>query len=189
MFSDYEVQTRQMLTGNLMLIVCCIFYLAWWLIAFKPVGAIHGFKSGWLLIPAALFGLGAVVQIVRGSSVSDGVLFPRSAVVIVGVMAYVVLLAATAIFLKRQVTTELLLIVGWTMLMFLELNTLYALGEFSKTATIIFLIILVIAAVVNLVCYLLYYNLDSTKGYIDGMIPLLLTAVTMIAITFGVVAS
>lgn len=36
MFSDFDAQTRQMLTGNLLMIGCCIFYLAWWLIAFKP---------------------------------------------------------------------------------------------------------------------------------------------------------
>ena len=25
---------------------CCAFYLSWWLIAFKPEGAVKGFKSG-----------------------------------------------------------------------------------------------------------------------------------------------
>ncbi|MCD8083680.1 MAG: hypothetical protein LUE86_09300 [Clostridiales bacterium] len=31
MFSDYDAQTRQMLTGNLLMIGCCVFYLTWWL--------------------------------------------------------------------------------------------------------------------------------------------------------------
>lgn len=84
MFSDYNIQTRKMLIGNLLLIVCCVFYLAWWLIAFKPEGAIKGFKSGWLLIPAVIFG---------------------------GIAVYVILLLATAIFMKRQVTTELLIVI------------------------------------------------------------------------------
>lgn len=68
MFSQYDLQTRQMLTGNLLLAACCEFYLAWWLIAFEPTGAVKGIKSGWLLFPALLFGAAAVVQIVWGSS-------------------------------------------------------------------------------------------------------------------------
>lgn len=185
MFSNYSAQARQMLTGNLMLVVCCVFYLLWWLIAFKPNGAVKGIKSGWLLIPAFIFGIAAVMQIVRGSWVDGELLFPSSAVVIGGIAIYVILLAATAIFLKRQVTTELFLIVGWAVLTFMEINSLYALGDFSKTAAIIFLIVVVIAAIVSLICYLLYYNLDSVKGYVDGMIPLLIVAVMMIALTIA----
>ncbi len=67
MFSDFDVQTRQMLTGNLLMIGCCIFYLAWWLITFKPQGAVKSLRSGWLLVPALLFGVAAVVRIVQGS--------------------------------------------------------------------------------------------------------------------------
>ncbi len=188
MFSNYNIQTRQMLNGNLLLVTCCVFYLAWWLIAFKPEGAIKGFKSGWLLIPAFIFGLLGVIQITKGSNVSSNLILSRNTILIGGVMAYIILLLGTAIFLKRQVTTELFLIVGWTVLAFLELNALYSLGEFSRTVTILFLVISVIAAIISLVCYLLYYNLDSVKGYIDGMIPLLMVAVMMIAITIGVVS-
>ncbi|MCC8045030.1 MAG: hypothetical protein LIP12_05975, partial [Clostridiales bacterium] len=60
MFSDFDAQTRQMLTGNLLMIGCCAFYLAWWLIAFRPEDAVKGIRSGWLLIPALLFGVAAV---------------------------------------------------------------------------------------------------------------------------------
>ncbi len=190
MFSQYNLQTRQMLTGNLLLAACCVFYLAWWLIAFKPEGAIKGVKSGWLLIPALLLGVAAVVEIARGSD-ADGQrgLLSRTAIVMGGIIAYVVLLAASSIILKRQVTTELLLIVGWTVLMFLEISGLFALGQYSRAMAIAFLVITVIVAIVSLVCYLLYYYLDSVKGYIDGMIPLLLVAAMMIAVTISVVST
>lgn len=190
MFSQYDLQTRQMLTGNLLLVGCCVFYLAWWLIAFRPEGAIKGMKSGWLLIPAFLFGIAAVVQIVRGSNVdSQTALLPRTAALVGGVVVYIVLLAASSMILKRQITTELFLIVGWTVLMFLEVNGLFALGQYSKTTTVSVLVITVIAAIISLICYLLYYNLDSVKGYVDGMIPLLLVAVMMAAVTVSVVCS
>ncbi|MCD8381984.1 MAG: hypothetical protein LUC30_03575 [Clostridiales bacterium] len=190
MFSQYDLQTRQMLTGNLLLVGCFVFYLAWWLIAFKPEGAVRGMKSGWLLIPAFLCGLAAVIQIVRGSVV-DGqtALLSRAAILVGGVAAYAILLAATSIVLNRQVTTELFLIVGWTVLMFLEVNGLFALGRYSGAVSVGFLVAAVIVAAVSLVCYLLYYDLDSVKGYVDGMIPLLLVAVMMVAVTVGVVCS
>ena len=54
--------------GNILLVGCCVFYLLWWALAFKPTGAVKGMRSGWLLIPAFLFGCAAVVLIVRGTS-------------------------------------------------------------------------------------------------------------------------
>lgn len=160
MFSDFETQTRQMLTENLLMIGCCVFYLAWWLITFKPEGAIKGIRSGWLLIPALLFGVAAVMRIAQGSGTveSNALLFPRSAVLISGVVVYVVLLVGTSVLLKRQVTTELFLIVGWTTLMFLDLNALFAQGQFTRSTVILLLIITLIAAFVSMICYLLYYR-------------------------------
>ncbi|MCD8076700.1 MAG: hypothetical protein LUF27_17055, partial [Lachnospiraceae bacterium] len=148
------------------MIGCCVFYLAWWLIAFKPEGAIKGIRSGWLLIPALLFGVAAVMHIAQGSGAveSDALLFPRNAVLIGGVVIYVVLLVGTSVLLKRQVTTELFLIVGWTTLMFLELNALFAQGQFTRSTAILLLVITLIAAVVSMICYLLYYGLDKVKG-------------------------
>ncbi|MCD8336049.1 MAG: hypothetical protein LUD18_02020 [Lachnospiraceae bacterium] len=191
MFSDFDAQTRQMLTGNLLMIGCCAFYLSWWLIAFKPEGAVKGIRSGWLLIPAFVFGVMAVVQIVQGSGAVKGgsSLFPQSAVLIGGVAVYMILLLGTSVILKRQVTTELFLIVGWTTLMFLELNALFAQGQFTRSTVIVLLVITLIAAVVSMICYLLYYGLDKVKGYVDGMIPLFLVAVMIAEVTAGAVAS
>ncbi|MCD8232030.1 MAG: hypothetical protein LUD14_09485 [Clostridiales bacterium] len=191
MFSHFELQTKQILTGNILLIFCCAFYLAWWILAFKPTGAVKGMRSGWLLLPAVIFGVVAILQIVRGSSAADRqfVLFSQTAVLIGGVIVYIVLLAATRLLLNRQVTTELFLIVGWTVLMFLEMNALYAQGQYSRTAAIVMLVVTVIAAAVSLVCYLLYYNLDSMRGYVDGMVPLLIIGVMMVVVTVSVMRS
>ncbi len=187
MFSQYDLHTRQMLIGNLLLVGCCVFYLAWWIIAFKPTGAIKGMKSGWLLIPAFLCGLAGVILVVKGSN-AEGLtaLLPRKAVIVCGLIIYLALVAVTSTLLKRQITTELLLIVGWAVLMFLEINGLFAGKEISQTVSIVLMIITIIFAIISLVCYLLYYNLDKSKGYVDGMIPLILAAVMMIATTLTV---
>ncbi len=185
MFSGFDSQTRQILTGNLLLVVCCVFYLLWWLIAFHPTHAVKGFRSGWLLIPAFIFGIWAVVRIAMGCSVGEDIprLLPGAGIAVAGVVVYILLLAGTLLLMKRQVTTELLLIVGWTVLMFLELNAMYGLGHFTKFSAILFMVISVIAAIISLICYLLYYNLGSVTGYVDGTIPLVMVALMMIVTT------
>ena len=174
----------QIFNGNILLIFCCIFYLLWWIIAFKPQGAIKGLRSGWLLIPAAVFGTVAVIMICRGISSADRDtdLFPISVVIITAAAAYIILLAATWKIMKRPVTTELILIVGWTALASSEVSVLYGTGAYSWLAAVIFTAVILALAVISLICYLLYYNLDRMKGYVCGMIPLisvLLTALSM----------
>ncbi len=188
MFSRFDILTRRLLEGSLLLILCCLFYLAWWFIAFKPTGAVKGLRSGWLLIPAAVFGTMSVVQMIRGCSLKEGAdaLFPQMYTLVGGLIAYVVLFLISCIGMKRQVTTELLLIVVWAALSCAQLNALFSQGVFTKSAALICMVLIVVAAVVSLVCYLLYYGLDSRMGYIDGAIPLILALVAEIGISIGI---
>ncbi len=184
MFSNLDTQSKLMIGGNVFLIACCVFYLLWWALAFHPTGAIKGFRSGWLLIPAAVCGLVAVIQIIRGGC--DGSIampFPRWAILVGGIVVYVVLLVGTYALLKRQVTTELFLIIGSPALMFLELGAFHGLGRLTTTTMIVLLVITVVVAVVSLVCYLMYYDLDAVRGYVDGMVPLILIAAMMAVVT------
>ncbi len=188
MFSGLDVQTKHMLEGNILLVICCIFYLAWWIIAFHPSHGIRGFKTGWLLIPALIFGALAVIQVLRGC-LGDDVpsIIPKPAIAIGGIVVYVALLLVSYLLLHRQVTTELLLIVGWVVLMFLELCALQGMGYYSTTTLVILLIATVVLAAISIVCYLLYYDLNPVVGYIDGMIPLLIVAIMMVVVTGSVV--
>jgi adenylate cyclase len=45
----------------------------------------------------------------------------------------------------------------------------------------------VVSAVLSFVCYMLYYNLETMPGYIDGMIPLGLTAAVMLGLGISLV--
>ena len=170
---------KQFLTGNGFLILCCAFYLAWWIIAFRPAGAVKGMRSGWLLIPAAVCGVAAVLMICRGISDTENerMLFPTVGIAVTGVVVYAALLAGTWLLMKRPVTTELFLIVGWAVLATAEISALYGRDAYGKTAALVFIGCIIVMAAVSLVCYLLYYNLDSVKGYYDGMIPLVIVAV------------
>ena len=178
---------RSLYTGNILLMICCAFYLAWWMIAFKPSGAIKGMASGWLLIPAAAAGIAAILAIVRGISGNDSgvALIPTLRIVLTGVIAYVVLLVVTNLLLKRPVTTELLLIVGWAVLAVAEVSALYGYRVFAAGQAWIFAAVVILMAVISMICYLFYYKLDEVAGYYDGIAPLAIVAAVMLAITIA----
>lgn len=189
MLSNLNASARHLLEGDLLLILCCAFYLAWWLLAFKPVGAVKGLRSGWLLLPAFAAGIMAVVHILRGIGGADvrRVLIPDSWVLWGGVAAYVLLLALTWVFWKRTVTTELFLIVGWAMLALFEINALYGSGVLQHGPALAFVTAVAAAALISLVCYMLYYRLDSRAGYLDGTAPLLLAALVMVGLSIALI--
>jgi hypothetical protein len=185
MFQGLESPAKQIFTGNIFLVVCCAFYLLWWVLAFRPDGGVRGMRTGWLLIPAFIFGLAAVcfaVRGIRGAKAGDA-LFSGNAVIIGCVAAYVALLAVTVLLLKRPVTTELVLIVGWAALSLCEINVLYGMGIFSKNMSFAFIGVLAAAAAVSLVCYVLYYGLSARAGFIDGTVPLLAAGIYMAALS------
>lgn len=182
---DFGFPEKQIFRSNILLILCCVFYLAWWLLAFKPTGAIRGMKTGWLLIPAFVAGLAAIILAVKGlqSASLQTALFPGGLLLWGGIAAYLILLAATRLLFQRQVTTELFLIVGWAVLALSEINVLYGVGRFSHGLAVVFTVVIGIASVISLVCYVLYYNLGNRAGYFDGMVPLFMVTLVMAGIS------
>lgn len=167
---------------------CCVFYLAWWIIAFRPTGAVKGMSSGWLLLPAAVCGLAAIFVLIHAFRTveADQSLISGVMLLIIGVAAYFILLAITYFCMHRIVTTELLLIVGWCVLALSEVNVLYGIHNLSLSSALIWFFAVIAAAVISMVCYILYYGLDVRTGYIDGMIPLLIIGCMMAVMTVGV---
>jgi hypothetical protein len=104
-----------------------------------------------------------------------------------GIAIYFILLAVTHLLFQRPVTIELFLIVGWTTLALSEINVLYGIGRFSHALTVIFAVIVGIAALISLICYVLYYNLGNRASYFDGMVPLLIVALVVAGISAAMV--
>ena len=75
----------------------------------------------------------------------------------------VVLLYGSRIILHRQVTSELFLIIGWSMLEVASINRAIAWERVSIDRGIVFLIIVAVAAVLSLYFYLQYYKIKNTK--------------------------
>jgi hypothetical protein len=182
---NFNISAKQIFYSNILLIICCAFYLTWWSLAFKPTGAIKGIRTGWLLIPAFAAGLAAIILAVKGiQSVSNDVaLFPNGLLLWGGIAAYLILLLATRLLFQRPVTTELFLIVGWAVLALSEINALYGISLLSHGAAAIFTVVIGAAALISLVCYVLYYSLENRAGYFDGMVPLLMAALVMAGIS------
>jgi len=165
----------------------------WWLMAFKPEGAVTGMKTDWLLLPALAAGAFGVLMALRGiwlvAPEPGSRLFPGGAIIIGGIAAYVILLVVTLLILKRPVTTELFLIVGWGMLALSAVNALYAAGSFGHGISIVLVIIVFAVIAISLVLYVLYFRMEGASGYIGGMIPLLLVIALTITISFCIVFS
>lgn len=180
---------KQLLAGNGALILCAAFYLAWWVLAFKPEGAVKGLKSGWLLLPAVAFGVLALVLICEGISLApDGAeLFPPLSVAGAGAFLYILLLVATGLLMKRPVTAELFLIVGWATLAVCEAGALLALGGCGRPLAFALVAAHVLMFIISLVCYLLYYKLDEVKGWYDGMVPLAFVLLSSVAFCLAIV--
>ena len=173
----------QIRLGQVLLIVCCIFYLIWWSVAFHPShGNSHASGiDGILLMITAAFGLaGLAVNLIGIRDNVSGNGFISGIIIIgAGIAAYVVIMFLTSTFLHRQVTTELMLIIGWAMLEIASVNTACALEHISWNKVVLFLFIVAVAAISSLVFYLLYYRVEPMLGYYLGMVPLVTEALGM----------
>ena len=76
-------------------------------------------------------------------------------------------------------TTELILIVIWTMLEMSVLNTLSGSEIFTGTKLIIMYFVIAIAFVISMVLYVAYYRMEEMKAFYAAMIPLVTEGVSM----------
>ena len=174
---------KSIITGHILLIICCIFYLAWWSFAFRPgyAGSRVTGKAGILLLVTALSGLAGLVMSIAGINQpgTRAAMIPTAVIIVGGIVIYLLLMAGSSVLLRRQVTTELLLIIGWLMIEFLSYQSAWC-SERINAGTAVFLMILAAAAaIMSLFFYLQYYRVSESRGYIYGMIPLITEAACM----------
>lgn len=162
--------------GNIALALCFAFYLAWWIVGFNPIRPIRGLRSAWLLIPAVVLGVLALIRICPALSLSGGPV-PGFALIAAGIVSYVALLGITSGLLHRPVTSELFITALWATITFLEINTLVGLGSVSEAMGLILAALGLLCTVCSLVCYQLFYGLESAAAFVDGAIPLILGSI------------
>lgn len=177
---------KDLLHGNILLIICAAFYLLWWILAFYPDSKVPKLLTWPLIIFAAAVGLvGGYIELrgLAGMHLNQS-LYSGFMLLALGAIVYIVLMLVTAVFLHRRVTTELLLIVGWVVLQMAYVNALYGNGLITKFMSLVIVIAIIIFGIISLIAYLAYYNLPPMKAYIDGMIPLILVIGMMIITSY-----
>ena len=180
----------QIITGQILLILCCAVYLVWWYRGFRPgihVNRAGGINGVLLMITAVLGFAGVIFSLTPVESIRDP-LVGQGRIVICGVAAYLILLLVTRFFFNRVVTTELLLIVGWTILETVVADRLYACGVLNGNGFTTIAIIIAAAFLIGIVLYVAYYRMEEMRAFYAAMIPLVVDAIAMAAM-IGIVIS
>lgn len=175
------------ITGQVLLIICCVFYLIWWSISYRPGESVNRLAgvNGILLLITAISGLSGVILSLFGLNTMPIINTPKlnSAMIIGGgITLYILLLLITYLGMKRPVTTELVLITGWLMLETAVINSMNGAGILRNQKFFFLLIILIAAFVLSMILYVLYYRMEAWKAFYCAMIPLMTEAVSMLAV-------
>ena len=181
---------KQIITGQVFLILCCAVYLVWWYRGFRPgvhVSRAGGINGILLLITAVLGFVGIVFSLMPAKEIRKP-LIGQGMIVICGIAAYVILLVLTRVLFNRIVTTELFLIVGWTMLETIVADRLYAIGSLGSKSFFAITVIIAIAFLIGIVLYVAYYRMEEMRAFYAAMVPLVVDAAAMAAM-IGIVLS
>jgi hypothetical protein len=179
---NFSTPFREILAGNLLLLLCSLFYLIWWVISYRPNSYGMSVTGGLYLIVTLITGIAAIAVLsygINSLAPHSNVLPVKFILISVGVL-FLAVLAITTIVFHRIVTSELILIHIWMALELSALTVLYGTGRFGVGHTVLLAILIGIATIVGLICYVLYYRLDETASYWTGMIPLITAAFVMV---------
>lgn len=174
---------NKMMYGQILLIICFLFYLIWWYRGFRPgvdVSRVKGL-NGLLLAITAITGIIGVALSLTGS-VPTTPMIPASVILVTGIIAYIVLLLVTRFLLNRVVTSELLLIVAWTMLEVWVVNCLDGTGLLPGAMFGIMIAVLALAFLGSMVCYVLYYKIEEKAAFYVAMVLLIAGIVSMVTL-------
>jgi len=187
-FHNFTAPLWEIFAGNLLLLFCSLFYLVWWVVSFRPNSS--GGSAGVFYITAAFITGVAAIALMSGginSLSQDSKSLPVRFILLGSAALFLVLLLVTAIAFHRIVTSELIIIHIWAALELSVVAVLYGTGRFGSGRAATLAVLVGIATVIGLICYVLYYRLDGTASYWNGMVPLMMDAFVM-AVFLGVLA-
>ena len=135
--------------------------------------------NGILLLSTAAFGIAGVVLSLTGVPLVTPPKIKGFAIIAAGIAAYVLLLLITRYAFHRVVTTELILIVGWTMLEIAVISKLNAAGGLSERGFAVMCTVIAAAFIVSIILYVAYYRMEEMKAFYAAMVPLVSAAAAM----------
>ena len=163
---------RHIITGQILLIVCCIFYMIWWYRGFKPnveadrLGGINGI----LLLITAVLGVAGILFSLMPTPETAGTKYAQM---------YIILMMVTKYAFNRIVTSELFLIVGWTILELSLLNRLDGSNLLFGTGLMVVYVSVVLAFIISMILYVAYYRMEDNAAFYSAMVPLATEAASM----------
>ena len=172
---------RHIILGQILMVICCIFYLIWWFLGYRPGTEVNRAAgvNGVLLFLTAAFGIAGLVYSLMPSEDTSVCKYRQLFIVIGGIAAYIILLLITKYGFGRIVTAELFLIVGWTMMELSILNRLSGSGLLVGARLVAMYVVIAIAFVISMVLYVAYYRMEDMKAFYAAMIPLITEGVSM----------
>jgi hypothetical protein len=177
-FRDFTVPLWEIFGGNLLMLATIVFYIAWWTVSFRPNGEGKTAGAGFFIAVALFLGTAGIAIMFLGinslSRVGKG--FPVMYILLGAAAFFIILLAITKIVFQRAVTSELLLITVWSALELSAVAVLQGSGRFGMGQTLTLTVLVALAAGAGIVCYILYYRLDETSRFWNGLIPLIVDA-------------
>ena len=130
-----------------------------------------GGANGILLLGTAVLGVVGVVLSLTKVPLITTPKIGEIWILVVGIAAYVLLLLMTRFVFHRIVTTELILIVGWTMLEIAVICNLNAAGGLSESGFTIMCTVIAVAFIISIILYVAYYRMEEMKAFYTAMVP------------------
>ena len=172
---------RRIMIGQALLVLCCIFYIIWWYRGYRPGTSVlraSGVNGILLLITAVLGICGLTFSLMPVPETGEPKIDPI-VIVAAGIISYFVLLVITRFGFHRIVTTELILIVGWTVLEITVINRLNAAGFLTDRGFTVMCAVIAAAFLISMILYVAYYRMEEMKAFYAAMIPLITEAAAM----------
>lgn len=153
----------------------------WWVTSNRP-GLSFPLSADSSIIAAFLTGVAAIILMLLGintlthDSTSTSIL----TIVLITTVSFFITLFISGIMFHRPATSELFIIHLWLALELSVISVLYGSGRFSMVQTGVLSVLVLLASVVGLICYVLYYRYDEIGRLLVGSIPLATDAVLMV---------
>lgn len=188
-FRDFSLPLWKVFGGNLLMIVTIACYIAWWTVSFRPGGDSKTAAAFIFISVTLIAGLAAITALLIGikslSQAGKGI--PLAYILLGAAALYLILLAVTTILFKRIVTSELLLITVWAAVECSAIAVLHGSSRFSMGQAMALAVLVLLATITGIVCYILHYRLDETARFWNGLIPLMVDG-GVVAVLLAVLA-
>lgn len=160
--------------GQLALLVCCVFYVAWWAVAFRPVKKrrLTALTVVLLALAVVFGGFGLCASFIAVNVAPTPPSMNLELVCLVAGLTFIALYALTYLVFRRRFTCELFLIVLLTVVEICAADVFAAGGYLSAGGERTVFLVLALASLISLVFYVLYYRLGPVASYVTAMIPL-----------------